>query len=161
VYYDTEARIISADFRVKDNLHILIDEDGYFIMRNLKGHHDFIKTKLPKQKFNFVKFNHLNENQYFIGGADSIKIFDVRNNLEIESIPEFSNAIDILNDSKSYLVAKEDELFLFSHQIEMKKEWKDVSSISHLNMNIVNYQNPDIVIVGTKNGDVFISDKEN
>jgi WD40 repeat protein len=161
VYYDTESRIISADFRPQDNLHILIDEDGYFIMRNMKGHHDFVKTRLPKQKYNFVKFNSINENQYFIGGSDSIKIYDVRTNLEIESIPEFCGAIDIFNDSKSYLVAKDDGLSLFSHQLEKLKEWKDINSISHLNMNVVNYQNPEIILIGSTNGDVFISDKEN
>ena len=107
-----------------------------------------------------MKFDILNENQYFIGGEDSVKIFDIRTNLEIESISEFSEALDIFNDSKSYLIVKEQGLSLYTNKNKKLKEWNEFGQISHMNMNIVNFQNPEVFLVGTVNGDVFISDKE-
>jgi hypothetical protein len=163
VYYDTETTIISSDFRPKDNLHICIDEDGHFVMRNLKTEKECKKIKLPKQEYKYVKFNSLNNFQYFVCSEESFKIYDVRNHLEMDSVVEFANSIDIFNDSKNFLLVKTEglELHTFNlHKVEKLKDWMSFGKVSYANMNSVNYSNPDLIIVGNENGDLFYSNQE-
>jgi WD40 repeat protein len=164
VYYDTESTIISADYRHKDTLHICIDEDGHFVMRNIKQEKEHKKIKLPKENYKFVKFNPMNESQYFIGSEESFKVYDLRTNLEINNVEEFKNSIDFFNDSKKSLVVREEglEVYTFSlHETLKEKEWLDFGAVTHFNINSINYSNPDIMILGNESGDVYLSNLEN
>lgn len=164
MYYDTETSIIASDYRSSDNIHIYIDEAGHFVMRNMKNDKECSKLKYPHHNYKIVKFNPLNEYQYFIGHEDSLKIYDVRNNLEMDSINEFVDAIEIFNDSKKFLVAKTEglELSAFNNnKLEIIKEWKNFGEVSHFNMNIINFNNPDTIIIGNEAGDLFHSTFEN
>jgi WD40 repeat protein len=160
VYYDTESPIVSADFRPKDNLHICLDSDGNIITRNVKNQKECIKNRITKEHFNYVKFNPLNDFQYFICTESYFKIYDLRNNIEIGSVREFSNSIDIVNDSKNYLLTFNQGLKLFSfknHTEELNREWNEFGNVSFCNMGFFNYTNPDVIVVGNENGDVFYS----
>jgi WD40 repeat protein len=160
VHYDTESTIVSADYRHKDSLHLCIDEDGQFVIRNMKQEKEFKKIKLPKENYKFVKFNPLNESQYFIGSEESFKIFDIRTNLEINTIDEFKNSIEIFNDSSKCLLVREEGLELYSYsgkEVQKEKEWVDFGMVTHLNMNTVNYSNPEVLVIGNETGDVYLS----
>lgn len=164
VYYDTESKIVSSDFRAKDGLHICLDEEGNFVIRNIKSQNDYVKIKLPKQPFQFVKFNPMNENQYFISTDSSFKIYDVRTNIEMEAVSEFSNSIDIFNDSNTFLTVKQNNLSLYnfySANLDKLNEWNSFGLISHFNLNSLNFANPELLIVGNTNGDLFYSNLEN
>lgn len=137
-----------------------MDEEGNFITRNVKNDKEVKKIKLPKKNYKFVKFNPLNELQYFISTEESFKIYDMRTNLEIDSVEEFADSIDIFNDSSQFLTVKPNELSLYTFnagKTEKQREWNTFGSISHLNMNSVNYDNPEVIILGNDNGDVYYS----
>lgn len=160
VYYDTESKIVSADYRGKDNLHICIDEDGHVVIRSLKGEKEFKKIKIQPENFKYIKFNPLNDFQYFICTDSYFKIYDIRNNFEMDSVEQFANSIDIFNDSKNYLLVKQSEINLFhfnTHKVEKLKEWNNFGTLSHANMNSVNYCDPEIILLGNENGDLFYS----
>jgi len=164
VYYDTETSILASDYRSSDNLHICIDEAGHFVMRNLNNEKECNKVKLPHYNYKILKFNPIYPNQYFIGHENSLKIYDIRNNLEIDSIEEFGNALDVFNESNKFLIVKEEGLELYNYynlKIEKEKEWKDFGCVSHVNLNTINLNNPDIILVGNESGDLFHSSIDN
>lgn len=151
---------MASDYRTSDNLHIFIDEDGHFVIRNIRNEKECNKIKLPQNHHKILKFNPINHYQYFVGDEESLKIFDLRNNLEIDSFPEFACAIDVFNDTKKFLVAKSEGLSLSSLSslnLEKIKEWYEFGSVSHVNMNILNLNNPDAILVGNESGDLFHS----
>ena len=161
VYFDTESKIISSDFRPTDSLYICLDEDGHFILRKIKEEKESSKIKLSRQNYKYLKFNPMNDFQYFIGSEESFKIYDIRTHLEIETIEEFKNSINIFNDSNNYMLIREDGLNLYnysSHKIEKVKEWINFSLVTHFNMS---YINPDVLLVGNEGGDVYYSKFEN
>jgi hypothetical protein len=160
VFYDSESKIVSSDFRSKDNIHICIDDDGLLLIRNVNDVKDFKKINLMKKNYKYVKFNPLNDFQYFICSETDFKIYDIRNNLEMDSVDAFADSIDIFNDSKNFLIAKNEGLFLYtfcSSKMESVKEWTEFDQISHANMNIINYSNPELILIGNEQGDVFYS----
>lgn len=150
VYYDTESKIVSADYRSKDNLHICLDEDGNFIIRNIKGEKDHKKIKMPNVNFKYVKFNPINDYQFFVCSENFFKIYDIRNNLEMDSISIFANSVEVLNDSKNFLLASQEGLELYYSNItkmDKIKEWKTFGQLCHANMNSQNYNDPDIIVL--------------
>jgi hypothetical protein len=78
-------------------------------------------------------------------------------NSEVESINELINCIEIFVDCSQYLSVKEKELTLFKYNNKMEKikDWTSFNLISHLNMNSINLENPEIIILGNSNGDLF------
>lgn len=163
MYYDTDTTIVSADYRSKDNLHICVDEDGHFVMRNMKEGKDFKKVTLEKSNYKYVKFNPMNEYQYFICSEESFKIYDVRNNLEMDSVEQFANSDDIFNDSSTYLLVHKEGLKLYAfseNKVEIVKDWNEMGEVTFCDMNSVNYTNPEIIVVGNENGDLYCSNLE-
>ena len=73
--------------------------------------------------------------------------------MEIENRNEFKNSFDIFNDSVNFLLPYDNYLRLYSDNII--REWNEFETITHLNMNIVNFTNPEIMILGNSNGDLY------
>ena len=101
VFYDTESKIISADFKAKDSLHLCLDEDGNYVLRKIHQKNNVKKYKLKKENYKFIGFNKVNDNQYFISSTESFRIFDMRTHLEINQVEELKGAFDIFNDSNN------------------------------------------------------------
>lgn len=155
VFFDTEGKIVSADFRAKDNMHLCIDEEGLVVMRNLKNNKEFKKMSVEKDNYRYVKFNPLNEFQYFLCGEKSFKIFDVRSHFELDSINQFADSINIFGDSSGYLIGRKSGIELYNSQVELLKGIDTFGEITHINMRSVNYTRPDMIIIGNENGDLF------
>jgi len=92
--------------------------------------------KLGIAKYNFVKFNDFNYNQFFISSDKFFKVFDIRNNKEIENINEFKNANEVVNDSISYLISNNN----LTSSISNTSNTNGISNISNLS-NISNTNN--------------------
>ncbi len=160
VYYDTETAIVSSDYRDYDNLHICVDEDGNFVIRNVKDEKECFKTKLNNHNFRLVKINPLNHYQYFISTKDTFKIYDFRNNLEVDSISELSDSFEVFNDSKQYLSIKGDSMELYKINtgvLGKHRDWKEFGEITHANINTTNYMSLDCIVLGNDTGDIFYS----
>lgn len=128
------------------------------VLRDLRKENEFKKLKLSfKDKYKLVKFNELNDFQYFVSGDNSFKVFDIRSHIEIDSIEEFKGALEIFNDSSNFLIAKKEALFLYNNDLEKLKEWNEFGNITSLNLKSANYLKPDVIVVGNSNGDVFVS----
>lgn len=139
-------------------MHICIDEDGHLVIRSIKDEKEVRKLKVPKEEFRFIKFNPLNESQFFLCSENSFKVFDVRTNLELESIDQFANSIDLFSDTHKYLLVKDTGLGLYNSQIELENEWTNFGRISHASLKSINYGRPDMIIVGNEAGDLFCSE---
>jgi hypothetical protein len=122
------------------------------VLRDIKNYKECKKIQLDKGVIKYVKFNQLDNNQYYVCWDDNFKIYDIRTHKEIESRPEFSNSIDIFNDSCQYLLAFSDSLKLFEK--ELIRDWQ-FEDLSHINMNILNYSNPELLLIGTNSGDLY------
>lgn len=157
VFFDTEGKIISADYRAKDNLHVCVDEDGLVVMRNMRDQKDFKKVKVQKDEFKYIKFNPLNDFQYFLCAENSFKIYDVRSHLELDDIAQFADSVNIFGDSSGYLLAKREGITIYNTQIEVQKQITSFGDITHANMKSINFSKPDIIVIGNENGDLFCS----
>lgn len=160
VFYDTETTICSADYRSKDFLHLALDDDGNVVARNLKSQNKCKKIKLPSEDYKLIKFNTVNDNQFFISSEQSFKVFDIRTYTEIRSCEMLSNSSHLLNDTNQFLIGKPSSLCLFEggkSDVSFIREWEEVGNTTMLNMNDKNFTDPEIIAIGNDKGDVFFS----
>jgi len=161
VFYDTDDQIKSADFRA-DGIHVCMDNEGNIVFRNINKNNEFTVKKLPKQVYNFVKFNQFNEYEYYVSGKDSFRIYDIRTFQEICEISQFRNSLDIYNDNcHNYLISKRDSVNYFSYDVNQQKfneikNW-ELNDISCLSINNHSFRNPDIITIGCDKGDLYYS----
>lgn len=143
-------------------MHVCIDNEGNIVFRNINRDNEFTIKKPNKQSYNFVKFNHFNEYEYYVSAKESFKIYDIRNFQEICEVSQFRNCLDIYNDnSNNYLISKRDSVNYFSYDVNQKKfneikNW-DLNDISCLSINNYSFKNPDIITIGCDNGDLYYS----
>ena len=166
VFYDTESKIISADFRPKDGMFTCLDQDGNLVLRNLYKDKEFKVIKLGYDKYNYTKFNKFNDYQYFISSANSFRIFDIRTNYEIETIEEFKNSSEIINDSKNYMIGFQGNKSMEVYDLDLLKggyslsnTWKNITNVSCISANSKYFEYPELIAVGNENGDLFYSTK--
>jgi hypothetical protein len=152
VFYDTESKIISADYKLKENLHLCLDEDGNFVLRKINQKNNVKKIKLKKENYKYIGFNKVNDNQYFISSSENFRIFDIRTHLEIYQVEELKGAFDIFNDSNNFLKIHESGLDLFDNNFKQFKHYGDLGFLTHFNANY-----PEVCIIGNENGDIFIN----
>jgi hypothetical protein len=129
------------------------DEDCVLVIRDIKNEKDYKKIQLEKSEMKYVKFNQINPNEYFVCTKEYFKIYDIRTNKEIENKEQFKNSFDIFNDSVNFLLAYDNYLRLYTDNLI--REWNEFDTITHINMNIVNFTNPEIMILGNSNGDLY------
>lgn len=163
VFYDTESKIIAADYRSKDSMFACLDNDGNLVIRNLLKDKEFKLMKLGYDNYNFVKFNNFNDYQYFISSKNSFRIFDIRTNYEIENIEEFKNSTEIINDSKNYMLGYLDNtLSVYDTDVlkggyTLQNSWKDILNVSCISTNSKYYEVPELIAIGNDNGDLYYS----
>ena len=157
-FYDSDSAIVSADFRQADNIHICLNEDGNVYIRNILNEKEFKKIKVSKSNFNFIKFNALNKNQFFLSSEDSFKIYDIKEGREIDSIKAFANCVDILLDSNNFLVTFPDSIRRYARNSynfnETEKVIFESEEISFSNVCFYN-EKFDYLIAGNNNGDLI------
>ncbi len=159
-FYDSDSAIVSADFKQTDNLHICLNEDGYIFIRNILNEKEFKKIKIQKGNFNFIKFNSINKNQFFVSSQESFKIYDIKEGREIDSIKSFANCVDINLDANKYLLTFPNAFktytrnnYNFNNTEKVIFEYEDISF-----SNICFYNDKlDCLIAGTENGDFMYS----
>lgn len=151
-YYDTESQIISSDFRQSDNLHICIDKDGHFVMRNFTIKNEIVKSSLGHNQYYYVKLNTNNIYQYYISSIDSFKVCELRTNKVIQTIDAFKQSYSIL-DQSNYLIGNNEGMFLYGNNLEKERHW-DYEKITHMNIKKC-IQGSNVIIVGNDLGDVY------
>jgi hypothetical protein len=146
-----------------NNTHICVDEDGLLVIRDIKNEKQFKKLQLEKDCYKLVKLNHVNENQFYVVSENKFSIYDLRTYQSFEQVEEFKNCSEVFNDSESYLLMQDGHLNLYSYTTNtptLLKDFDGISNLKHLNCNLQNYNNPDIIILGNNNGDLFYSNIE-
>lgn len=107
-FRDLNAEIISSDFRIIDNFLIKADIKGNIVLKNVKDDDHIVRYKIEGEYGNaeikYVKFNSVNENEYFICTEEGFKVFDIRTNKQIKENEFFYNTDYIVNDNSNYLV---------------------------------------------------------
>jgi len=144
-----------------------LDSEGILVTRNLIRDKEVKIKKHGIMKYNFVKFNEFNDNQYFVSSEKFFKIFDLRNHQEIESIPEFKNTAEMVNDSNSFLITEKNSIKLYFNkeinkdgEYALAKSWK-LNNISCIGMDNPRLKFPDIILLGTDVGDLYYSNLAN
>ena len=143
-------------------MHVCLDFEGNCVFRNINRDNEVNIKKLPKQSFNFIKFNPFDEYEVFVSGKESFKVYDTRTFLELYEVPQFKNSLDIYNDnSNNYLISKKDSVNYYNYDTNYKKfnevkNW-DLNDISCLSINNTSFKNPDIITIGCENGDLYYS----
>jgi len=157
-FYDSDSAIVSADFSQKDNLHICLNEDGNIFIRNILNEKEYKKIRVGKENFNFIKFNALNKNQFFLSSEECFKVFDIKEGREIDSINAFANCVDIHLDSNKYLVtfpgsintyARNNYNFNITEKLIFKNDEISFSNVCFYNEKF------DYLIAGNNNGDLI------
>lgn len=161
VFYDTDDKIISADYR-NDGMHVCLDLEGNCVFRNVNKANEVYIKRLSKQDFNFVKFNAFDEYEFYVSSKDSFKVYDTRTFQEMYEVPQFKGCLDIYNDNCSnYLLSKRDSINFMCYDATIKKfnelkKW-DIIDLSCLSINNPSLINPDIISIGCENGDLYHS----
>lgn len=156
-FYDSDSAIISSDLRQTDDFHICLNEEGYVYLRNIANEKEFKSIKAKRKNYNFVKFNPFNKNQFYLGSEESLSIFDLRENKEIEVIKKFGDCVDIFCDSRKYLVTFRDSIRLFDkNTLEEKNLIFEYPELSFANLCFYN-EKFDSYISGNENGDFIYS----
>lgn len=157
-FYDSDSAIVSADFRQTDNLHICLNEDGNVFIRNILNEKELKKIRVPKNNFNFIKFNALNKNQFFLSSEDSFKVYDIKEGREIDSINAFANCVDINLDSNKFLVTFPDSIKTYARcNYNFNNTEKLVFEYDEISFSNVCFYNEkfDYLIAGSNNGDLI------
>lgn len=159
-FYDSDSSIVSADFRQSDNTHICLNEDGNIYIRNILNEKEFKKINVSKSNFNFIKFNPLNKNQFFLSSEEAFKIYDIKEGREIDSINAFVNCVDINLDSNKFLLTFPDSIKTYArNNYNFSNTEKVVFEYDEICFSNVCFYNDkfDYLIAGNNNGDLIYS----
>lgn len=134
-----------------------MNEDGYVFIRNIGNEKEFKKVKISKDNnYNFLKFNPVNKNQFFISSENEFKVYDIREGKEVDSINKFKNCIDISLDGFKYLVTFRDSVKLYEKNI-----FSEITILEYQDLTFSNicYYNDrlDCLIAGNESGDFLFS----
>jgi hypothetical protein len=124
------------------------------VIRDIKNDKQLKKMQLGHANYKLVKLNHTNENQFYISSDDKFLIYDLRTFQQLDNIDEFKGCIDIFNDSQIFLV--NNGVLRLYKQTKLINDF-GLSELTHLNCNIQGYNNPDSIIAGNSNGDLYYS----
>lgn len=143
-------------------MHICLNDDGYAYLRNITDEKDFKKIKIHKDNiYNFIKFNPLNENQFFVSSEKEFLIYDIKEGKELENIHILANCIDITMDSFRFIVTFKNYIKIFErNDLTTNKILKEYQDLSFSNVSCYN-EKFDCMIVGNDNGDFLYSKKIN
>jgi len=173
IFRDLDKRIVSSDFRLGDNLLVTADESGVVVMRNMKQSEKMFSFKVKGEygdtpEIKYVKFNPVNENEYFVCTEDSFRVYDVRSNGLVGEVEFFYNTMDIENDSLGYIVCSRNGVQLYLKDINKRIGLANSFSLddsvvsTFQNNQLVNHKytnnyESSINAVGCENGNLYFS----
>lgn len=158
-YFDTDSPIITCDYRDEDGMHMCIDSDGAFALRNMVTDKIVLKFNMDYSNFYCARFDPTDLNKYYIANETSLDIFDLRMNRLVESISDWNDAKLFTNEGNYFLVADQenDALSLreYGNYGDYLSKFEKLGKVSHIRYRNIKNKQMQVIICGNKDGDVF------
>lgn len=159
MYYDTEDRIISSDIN-SNGLYMCMDKSGVIVLRPVTKSQEVKIIKLnnnSNEDFHSVKFSTTNEYHYFVSTSKYLKVFDMRNFLELDCNEHICDIKDFIESSKYLLALRKNNVDLFSVSNNMVSDLDYIKSYPINNPTCIDISDDKNIYIGTESGDVHYS----
>ena len=159
MFYDTEDRIISSDIN-SNGLYMCMDKSGVIVLRPVAKSQE---VKIIKQDnslnedFHSVKFSTTNEYHYFVSTSKYLKVYDMRNFLELDCNEQICDIKDFIESSKYLLALRNTNVDLYSVANNMVSDLDYIKSFPINNPTCIDISDDKNIYVGTESGDVHYS----
>ena len=170
-YKDNDANLVSTDFRFLDQILLSSDVKGVINIKNLKSMNSM--TTSIDSEIKYTKFNHVNENEFFVCTEENFLIYDLRKLGVVKTIEYFYNTLDIFNDSHMCILSDRSSIQYYTQSdnfsnvslagsFQLESDMISCFQVNELiNYKFTNNYGTTCTAIGCESGDLYFSFNSN